>query len=238
MKVSKLVAFDVKRIISSWLLYLALGLSFLAAFGIAYSIKHLSGPFTMSHITSFYAMFGSIFSAVIGMRLFSVDLSSETISLLLNTKTNRVKYGLSKMIGFGIVGLIFGIACAVTVYITKIYTGVDVEQMLYWKSILNYVLFTMFYAALFFTISLFYRKVTVLFVVAVLAVSFLPNLLDTLLQADLPAFLASSIEHLPLYFFPIYIGSHNLELLQYGVVFGSIALLAVLSFTFIQKQDY
>ncbi|WP_117149615.1 hypothetical protein [Paraliobacillus zengyii] len=239
MIVSRVVLYDMKKIFSDWFLYMSLILSFLPAMGIAYAIKNLDGPFTLEHVTSFYALFGTIMSVVVAMRLYTDDLSNETITLVINNKKNRVKYLLSKVFGFALVGLVFGVLCALTLLFVKEYLAVLPESSLYLKTIVNYTLFTTLYTILFFFISIFYRNVAAIFVIAVLSISFLPNLFGTLLDSgSLPESLNTVIESLPIYYLPILIGSHNLDGVQYLTVAVFLLVFFLGSFFAIRSRDY
>ncbi|RWZ58680.1 hypothetical protein EQV77_06860 [Halobacillus fulvus] len=239
MIISRVVLFDMKRIFSNWFLYFSLILSFVPAFGIAYSIKNLGGPFTLAHVTSFYALFGTILSVVVAMRLYTADLSNETITLVMNDKVTRVKYLISKFLGFSLVGLVFGLFCAGTVFFIKEYLSLSPDGMLYVKTIVNYVLFTTLYTILFFFASIYYRSVAALFVIAVLSISFLPNLISTIMDSgSLPASVSAAIEYLPFYYFPILIGSHNLAGIEYLMVAAFLIVLFAGSLFSIRRQDY
>ncbi|WP_071460862.1 P-loop NTPase family protein [Bacillus massilinigeriensis] len=236
---SKLFWLDVRGLHSKFYLYVALIGSIFPAFGIAYSIKNLDGPFTILHVTSFYALFGSILCVSFGMNLFTKDMGSGVNTLIFNSQTNRKKYVLSKFTGFLYIGLVFGITCSLMTLGMAYYLNSTVELSLYLKSILNYILFSVLYATFFLFISLFYRKVTVLFVIAVLSISFLPNLVSTLLEGNiLPASVEKIVEKVPFYFFPILIGSHNLSGMEYLIVALSIVVVLLCSLFAISKQDY
>lgn len=239
MKISRMVSFDMKQVFRHWFFYTALILSFLPAFGIAYSIKNLGGPFTIDHVTSFYALFGTILSVVMAMMLYTKDLTNETMTLMVNQKQNRARYLAAKVISSGLVGLSFGVFCALTVFFAQSYIGADVEALLYVKTIVNYTLFTILYMVLFFFISIFYQSVAALFVIAVLAISFLPNLMATALgNMSLPGVVETVIEHLPIYYLPHLIGPHNIDGIQYGIAAAFILVFYFGSYTSIRRQDY
>ncbi|MGR6117957.1 hypothetical protein ACTHHL_15755 [Aeribacillus composti] len=235
---SKLVWFDIKKLHVSWFTYLSLLLSVIPAYGIAYAIKNLNGPFNIYHITSFYALLGSILCVVLSMRLFTDDIHNEILTLLFNKKENRKKYLFAKFIGAIYVGFLFGIICTLVIIGSEQYLKINTGN-LYLKSIINYILFTSFYVLLFFYLSTFYRKVTVLFVIAVLSISFLPNLIMTAIDSKMfPDIVVNIIEYTPIYFLPIKIGSHNFSSMEYIITLLSIVFLFFLSTYSILRQDY
>lgn len=236
---SKLILLDIKKIHLNWFIYFSIILSVIPAYGIAYAIKNLHGPFSIYHITSFYSLFGTILCVIISMRLFTDDLYNEVHTLLYSNKDNRKKYLISKVIGSIYIGILFGITCVFVIFTSVEYLNINVNNSIYIKSIINYVMFSSFYSILFFFISTFYRKVTFLFVIAILSISFLPNLISTILDSNLFSDKINNvIENLPFYFLPLMIGSHNFSNTQYILTLLSILLVFYLAIKSLLRQDY
>ncbi len=240
MKISKLVFYDFKNIMTSWITYFSIALCILPAFGIAYSVANLNGPFEVIQLTYFFAFFGTLLVVINAMLPFTKDISHNTITLMMNTKSNRVKYYIAKVITIGIAGLIFGIAGNLSTYFLAAYAGLEMPGELMWQIILHFILYTLFYGTLFLTISTFYNNVLALFIVALLSIMLLPSLLDGILMWDgLSEWVNTFIrEYLPLYFLPEVTGSHNWLSAHYVSSAAGIILIAVIGLIKIQKRDY
>lgn len=235
----RLLWLDIKKIHSSWFTYFSLLLSIFPAYGMVYAIKNLHGPFTILHVTSFYSLFGSIFCVILSMRLFTDDIYHEVFSLIFDKVAHRKRYLVGKLLGSIYVGILFGLICMFVIFTSVEYLRIHVDNHIYLKSFLNYILFSAFYSLLFFFISIFYRKVTVLFVIAVLSVSFLPNLIASILESGIfSKGVIHFVHDVPFYFLPIRIGSHNFSNVDYIIVLFSIVLLFFLSIKAIIRQDY
>jgi hypothetical protein len=149
MRISKLVFYDFKNIMTSWITYFSIALCILPAFGIAYSVANLNGPFEVIQLTYFFAFFGTLLVVINAMLPFTKDISHNTITLMMNTKSNRVKYYIAKVITIGIAGLIFGIAGNLSTYFLAAYAGLEMPGELMWQIILHFT-FILYFTALYF----------------------------------------------------------------------------------------
>lgn len=240
MRISKLVSYDLKNIMTSWLTYFSIALCVLPAFGIAYSVANFKGPFEVIQLTYFFAFFGSLLVVIIAMLSYTKDLSQNTITLMMNEKSSRIKYYIAKVITIGIIGLIFGIAGTLSTYFLAEYAGLEMAGELFWQIPLHYVLYALFYGTLFLTISTFFTNVLALLIVAVLSIMMLPTLFDgLLLWNDLPEWAGTFItDWFPLYFISETIGSHNWITEHYISTIVAIILIIVIGLIRIQKKDY
>lgn len=241
MRISKLVSYDLKNIMTSWLTYFSIVLCVLPAFGIAYSVANFKGPsFEVIQLTYFFAFFGSLLVVIIAMLSFTKDLSQNTITLMMNEKSTRIQYYIAKVITIAIIGLIFGIAGTLSTYLLAEYAGLEMASELFWQITVHYILYALFYGTLFLTISTFYTNVLALFIVAVLSIMMLPTLFDgLLLWNDLPEWMGTFItDWLPLYFISETIGSHNWIAEHYISTIIAIVLFIVIGIMRIRTKDY
>ncbi|MGO1922480.1 MAG: hypothetical protein ACTH14_01485 [Jeotgalicoccus sp.] len=241
MRISKLVSYDLKNIMTSWLTYFSIVLCVLPAFGIAYSVANFKGPsFEVIQLTYFFAFFGSLLVVIIAMLSFTKDLSQNTITLMMNEKSKRIQYYIAKVITIAIIGLIFGIAGTLSTYLLAEYAGLEMASELFWQITVHYILYALFYGTLFLTISTFYTNVLALFIVAVLSIMMLPTLFDgLLLWNDLPEWMGTFItDWLPLYFISETIGSHNWIAEHYISTIIAIVLFIVIGIMRIRTKDY
>lgn len=240
MRISKIVSYDLKNIMTSWLTYFSIVLCVLPAFGIAYSVANFKGPFEVIQLTYFFAFFGSLLVVIIAMLSFTKDLSQNTITLLMNEKSSRMKYYISKVITIGVTGLIFGIAGTLSTYFLAEYARLEMSNELFWQITVHYILYALFYGTLFLTISTFYTNVLALFIIAILSIVLLPTLLDGLLMwSGLPESIGTFIaDWLPLYFISETIGSHNWITEHYISTIIAIVLFIVIGLMRIRTKDY
>lgn len=240
MRISKLVAYDFKNLMTSWLTYFSFILCILPAYAIAYSIANLGGPFEVIQLTYFYAFFGNLLVVIIAMLPFTRDISQNTIVLLMNEKSNRTKYYLAKTITIIIVGLIFGIVGALSTFFLAGYADLEVTNKLLALIVLHFVLYTLFYGTLFLTLSVFYNNVLSLFIIALLSIMLLSTLLGGLLMWEgLPEFARTFIsEYLPLYFLPEVVGSHNWLSEHYISTSIGIIIFVAIGLIKVRHKDY
>lgn len=240
MRISKLVSYDIKNILTNWLTYFSIVLCFLPAFAIAYSVANLKAPFDVIQLTYFFAFFGTLLVVINVMLPFTKDISQNTITLMMNEKSNRLKYYLAKVISILIIGLIFGIAATASTYFLSSYADLDMANELFWKIPFHYVLYALFYGTLFLAISTFYNNVLALFIIAMLSIMLLPTLFDGLLLWNkLPEAAVTFIsEYLPLYFISDVIGSHDWVTGHYVSTIVCIFLINIIGLIRIQARDY
>lgn len=240
MRISKLVTYDLKNILTSWLTYFSLFLCIMPAVAIAYSIVNLKGPFEVTHITSFFAFFGTLLVVINAMLPFTKDISQNTIVIFMNEKSNRVTYYLAKSITIALVGLLFGVVGALSTYILASYASLEVSSKLLALIVLHFILYALFYGTLFLTISLFYNNVLALFIVGMLSIMLLPGLLEGLMMWDgLPNSIGTFItEYFPLYFISEVIGSHEWTVGHYVSTVVSIILFIAVGLVKVRKRDY
>lgn len=240
MRISKIVSYDLKIIMTSWVTYFSLLLCILPSFGIAYSIANLKGPFEVIHIIYFFGFFGTLLVVINAMLTFTKDISQNTIILFMNEKSNRIKYFVSKILIILIVGLLFGFVGSVSIYLLAQYANLEVSLELLGEVIIHYILYTLFYGVLFLTTSVFYKNIVTLFIIALITIMLAPTLLDGLLMWDGLSELTSTIilEYLPLYFLPEVVGSQNWSNENYISTIIVIIVIAALGLIKIRKQDY
>lgn len=240
MRISKLVTYDLKNILTSWLTYFSLFLCILPAFGIAYSIANLEGPFGVVQLTYFYAFFGTLLVVISAMLPFTKDISQNTIVLFMNEKSNRIKYYLAKTITIALVGLLFGIVGALSTYFLAEYASLEVSGELLGLIVLHFVLYTLFYGTLFLTISVFYNNVLALFIVALISIMLLPGLLEGLMMWDgLPNAIGTFItEYFPPYFLSEVVGSHEWTAGHYISTSIGIIVIIIIGLLKVRNRDY
>lgn len=234
------LAYDIKGILTDWLLYFALIMSIFPAMGIIYSITHLSGPFTMIQVTYFYAFFGSVLSVIVAIRPFVKDLQNNTIILFMNKTNNRYKYYTSKIISSAIVGLIFGAVGVLVVIFGVYYADLETDASLYYKVILHYILFTLFYGSVFLAMSTFIKSPIGLIVSAILFIMLLPSLLEVPLHIEnTPEIIQTFItDYLPFSFSPEVLGSQSFSTGQYVSMIVCIVIFTMIGFMKVGRTDY
>lgn len=234
------LGYDIKGVLTDWVLYLGLIMSILPAIGIIYSIKEWGGPFDMVQVTYFYTFFGSVLSVITAIRPFVKDLQNNTIVLFMNQTSNRFKYYASKTVSSAFVGFLFGIVGTGVIYFGASYADISMETELYYLIIIHYILFTLFYGSVFLAFSTFVKSPIGLIVTAILSILLLPTLLEVPLYIDnVPEFVITFItDYLPLNFAPEVIGSHDFSTGQYISIVVWIFLLIVLGMMKMKRTDY
>lgn len=240
MGIGQIIKYDILNIFKSPLFYFLILLSIFPSIAISYSIKELKGPFDLQHITSFYALFGSISAYIFTIGVFTKDLTNETISFFMNNKSSRQSYILAKMISIFWVGLIFGLVGIITVHSCHvIYLGNEIPYNTYFEMLLNYILFSLFFGLLFLLVSLFYRNIISYYIVGLLFITFIPGIISSILfWEETPELVVTIVDHIPLYTLPAFLGGNALEVSHYISVICSIVILIILNTVLVKKRDY
>lgn len=240
MRLSKQLAYDIRSILTDWLLYFALVMSIIPAFGILYSIVNLNGPFDTIQVTYFYAFFGGVLSVIVTIRPFVKDLQNNTIVLFMNQTRNRYKYYTSKLIAAGIVGLIFGLIGMGVLGFAASYADLEFSDSLYYQMVIHYILFTLFYGSVFLALSTFIKSPIGLIVTALLSILLLPSLLQVPLYVDnTPEFILTFVtDYLPFNFAPDVLGSQDFSNGQYISTILAIVIFIMIGYFKIGRTDY
>jgi ABC-2 type transport system permease protein len=237
---TKQLAYDVRGILTDWMLYFALIMSIIPAFGILYSIVNLKGPFDTIQVTYFYTSFGAVLSIIVTIRPFVKDLQNNTIVLFMNRLGNRYKYYTSKLVASVVVGLIFGLVGMAVLSFASYYADLNIPTELYYQMVIHYMLFTLFYGSLFLTLSTFIKSPIGLIVTALLSILLLPSLLQVPLYIDgTPEFILTFVtDYLPLNFAPDVLGSHNFITAHYVSFIVFTVVFAGIGYFKIGRTDY
>ena len=234
------LAYDIKGILTDWVLYFALVLSVLPAYGILYSIVNFQGPFNVTQVTYFYAFFGSVLSIIVAIRPFVKDLQNNTIVLFMNKRSNRYKYYVSKLTAGAVTGLIFGVFCTFVLMFASGYADLEIQTALYFEVIVHYILFTLFYTSVFLAMSTFIKGPIALIVSAILSIMLLPTLLQVpvYIEQTPEAVITFINDYLPFSFAPDVIGLQDFTSGQYVSTIGFIVLFILLGVFKAGRTDY
>ena len=183
-----------------------------------YIINYGSHSFYIKHISNFFCIFGLYIGVLSPLYFINRDFSMDTITLVCNTKENRIASLFYSLIGvatvliannLGVTGdlninFIIGFFCNLTITIVFYY-------------LFSYLLFS------------FLIKSNVVFSLLTLLLLFIPNMISNILYSTQNELLNNLFEKIPMYFLPIYAGSNIMEGSQYIISILSICILYTLS---------
>lgn len=214
--ITSYVSYNLKRLITRGYLSLGLFVSIIPASIMCYFILVNSAPFTIKHISNFYCMLGITAMVLQSIYLINNDFSYNTISLIYNSKKNRLGYILGNIFISIFVGVIFSIIGIILFIISK-YLGVPGELNLIFLLgfILDVILVILIYFLFGYYLFLSGFRSGAVYGVLVLFLLFIPNLLSNIVYGYPNTFLSKLLENFPGYYLPITVGSNVFTPLQY-----------------------
>lgn len=181
-------------------------------------ILHPDTEFYIKHVTNFYCMLGMLMAVLTSIYLISRDFSTGAITLISNSRYNRRSYVFANMIVAVLVAFIYAV---IGVAVAVICSGMGVPGRLGFGFLsgffLNVILIIPTYFMLCYIIFLKGAGNGTVYTLLTAALLFLPNLISNILPSIHSKLVRSLIENTPLYYYPIYVGSRALSLLQYAI---------------------
>lgn len=229
------VSYNLKRLITRGYLPLGLMISILPASIMCYIILVNSAPFTIKHISNFYCMLGITAMVLQSTCLINNEFYYKTISLIYNSKENRLGYIIGNILISIFVGAIFS-AIGIILFIISKYLGVpgELEIIFLLGFILDVILVIVIYFLCGYCLFLSGFRSGAVYGILILFLLFIPNLLSNIVYGYSNPFLSAVVENFPGYYLPITVGSNVFTLLQYIISLITIFVL----FTVVLKKVY
>lgn len=228
------VTYSFKKLLTRGYLPLGLMISVLPAAIMCYIILNNSASFTIKHVSNFYCMLGITAMVLQSMYLINNDFSYNTISLIYNSKKNRLGYIIGNIIISILVGIIFS-TIGIVLFIISKYLGVpgELETLFLLEFILNAILVIVSYFLFGYYLLISGFRSGAAYGILILFLLFIPNLLSNIVYGYPNSFLSTLVENFPGYYFPIILGSNVFTPLQYIISLITIFLL----FIFVVKKS-
>lgn len=228
------VSYNLKRLITRGYLPLGLMISILPASIMCYIILVNSAPFTIKHISNFYCMLGITAMVLQSTCLINNEFYYKTISLIYNSKENRLGYIIGNILISIFVGAIFS-AIGIILFIISKYLGVpgELEIIFLLGFILDVILVIVIYFLCGYCLFLSGFRSGAVYGILILFLLFIPNLLSNIVYGYSNPFLSAVVENFPGYYLPITVGSNVFTLLQYIISLITIFVL----FTVVLKKS-
>lgn len=197
---------------------------------IYYIINYGSSSFYIKHISNFFCIFGLYASVLSPLYFINRDFSMGTITLVCNTKKNRIAYLNANILLAFFFSLIYASIGVVTVLIAK---NLGVTGAMNIKFIVgffcNITITIVFYYLLCYLLFSFFIKSNVVFSLLTLLLLFIPSVISNILYSTHNELLNNLFEKIPMYFLPIYAGSNIMDISQYIISILGIFILYILS---------
>lgn len=195
-----------------------------------YIINYGSNSFYIKHISNFFCIFGLYIGVLSPLYFINRDFSMDTITLVCNTKENRIAYLNANVLLAFFLSLFYSSIGVATVLIAN-YLGVtgDLTVNFIIGFLCNLTITIVFYYLFSYLLFSFFIKSNVVFSFLTLLLLFIPNIISNILYSTQNELLNNLFEKIPMYFLPIYAGSNIMEISQYIISILSICILYTLS---------
>ncbi|MEZ7542621.1 ABC transporter permease [Streptococcus salivarius] len=195
-----------------------------------YIINYGSHSFYIKHISNFFCIFGLYIGVLSPLYFINRDFSMDTITLVCNTKENRIAYLNANVLLAFFLSLFYSLIGVATVLIANNLgvTG-DLNINFIIGFFCNLTITIVFYYLFSYLLFSFLIKSNVVFSLLTLLLLFIPNMISNILYSTQNELLNNLFEKIPMYFLPIYAGSNIMEGSQYIISILSICILYTLS---------
>ncbi|SUK92808.1 ABC transporter permease [Staphylococcus aureus] len=199
---------------------------------IAYLSIYKSMPFTIKHVSNFYCMFGMLAAVLHPLYFVNRDYSTKVVSLINNSRRNRLHYVISNYILSMLIALFYASIGIILLVIVK---NFGVEGALTLKFIIgflfNIILLVTTYFALGYLMVLYRVHIGIIYTILTALLLFIHNIFSNILETIQNENAKKFIENLPIYYYPALVGSKPFSFSQYIIGIIIICLITLWIFT-------
>ncbi len=205
---------------------------------IATIVNSNNSTFYIKHVSNFYCMLGLIAAVLTSVYMINRDFSSNVISLIFNSKKNRLLYTIANVITTLIISILYSIIGILVCCIAKkIGVSGELKVSFLLGFAANFIIIILSYVLICNLLYLFKAKSSMIYTILTACILFLPNLVSNIVWGLDNEVINHIVENIPLYYYPIYAGSRPFSVLQYSIGGGLIVLMFCLVVKKSEKFD-
>lgn len=193
---------------------------------IAFIVTSNNSTFHIKHVSNFYCMLGLLAAVLTGVYMINRDFSSNVISLIYNSRKNRLLYTIANVITTLIISILYAIVGILVCVVAK-NIGVSGELKISFLCgfAANLLIIIPSYVLMCNLFYLFKAKTGMIYTILTASILFLPNLVSNIIWGIESEVINGIVDNIPLYYYPIYAGSSPFSALQYAIGVGLILLM-------------
>lgn len=196
-----------------------------------------TSTFYIKHVSNFYCMLGLLVAVLTGLYMINRDFSSNVISLIYNSRKNRLLYIIANVITTLIISILYAIVGVLICVVAK-KVGVSGELKISFLCgfAANLLVIIPSYVLIGYLFYLFKAKTSTIYTILTVAILFLPNLISNIIWGMENKVINDIADAIPFYYFPIYAGSRPFSALQYAI--GVVLILLMLCLVIKKSEKF